>query len=90
MGIESESLVDNRRPPAVFLGSDGVVGAGTFRAADSTALVRFVVREERASLLLPRRIDWSSDLLDLLGDGGAASENWDTFGSWSSPAMGVA
>lgn len=72
MGIERESLVESKRP-SVFLGFDGVVGAGTFKAADNTALVRFVAREERGSLL-SRPTAWSSDLLDALGEDGAAND----------------
>ena len=50
MGIESESLVESNRP-AVFRGSDGVDDAGTFKAAASTAFVKFVVKEELESFL---------------------------------------
>jgi hypothetical protein len=72
MGIESESLVESNRP-AVFRGSDGVDGAGTFKAAASTAFVKFVVKEELVSLLAGPD-GGSLEFLEALGDDGVASE----------------
>jgi hypothetical protein len=88
MGIDSESLVESNRP-AVFRGSDGVDGVGTFKAAESTAFVKFVVREERESLLA-RPEGGSVDFLEVLGDVGVANEVCEMSDSESSPTMGVA
>jgi len=72
MGMESESRVDSSRP-AVFLGSDGVGGAGTFKVADNMAFVKFAVRDVRESP--PARSGGNSVVFDVLVERGVVTKD---------------